>query len=86
MTVYINTYYQVRLERSLPDGGSTLITYIPCKFARKGETLKLKTTEGWEDGWVVKHVFSGTPEIPDVRKSIRAHRKRTGDSLPKIRP
>jgi hypothetical protein len=60
----------------------TQLTWIPSKFAKLGEILKLKEHNVWEDGWIVQFVGSEGP-MPNSRQLIRGHRKMTGDSLPK---
>lgn len=57
--------------------------YIPEKFAKLGEILKIKTNGVWKDGWEVTEVGTSIAGIPDIRKSIRGHRKNTGDSIKK---
>ena len=60
-------------------------SWIPQKFAKVGRVVKLKDSDEWSDGWVVEWTGS-TGELPEhTDKSIREHRKRTGDSLPKIK-
>jgi hypothetical protein len=68
------------------DGSTTHRTsWIPAKFAKVGSPLKLKDDNVWTNGWIVEWA-GATDEIPDEpRKAIREHRKRTGDSLPKIK-
>ena len=60
-------------------------TWLPEKFAEVGRILKLcNEYDRWDNGWKVMSVseaFITNP--PDYRKSIREHKKRTGDSLPK---
>ena len=58
------------------------VSWIPTEFARTGKALKLKDNGIWEDGWIVEWVGQ-TDDRPDVNKTIRNHRKNTGDSLPK---
>lgn len=77
-------YVQCHLRRNMEGGGhSELTTFLPAKFAVKNMTLKLRTNSGWQDGWKVVRTYSKRYGVPDVRKEVRAHRKRTGDSLPK---
>ncbi len=62
------------------------VSFIPEKFAIKGKTLKLKNDQDeWENGWVVDSIgeFRDEDSVPDVHNSIKEHRKRTGDSMPK---
>jgi hypothetical protein len=60
------------------------VSWIPQKFASLGEVVKLKDDDEWSDGWVIESVGT-TNELPThIDKAVREHRKRTGDSLPKM--
>jgi hypothetical protein len=60
------------------------VSYIPSEYAIVGKILKLKKDDDtWSDGWVVESAGALTSSPPDYRKDIRAHKKMTGDSLPK---
>ena len=78
-------YYQCRLRR-----GETFQTaYIPEKFAKPHNRLKIKKDDGtWEEGWFVQAIYYNSKVdekmLPDSHKSTKEHRKRTGDSLPKV--
>lgn len=76
-------YSQCGLEKTTDNGVLKQVTFIPSKFAKVGSTIKLKKGETWEGGWVVKSVGTKIMEdkLPDLHKSIRGHRKNTGDSL-----
>ena len=78
-------YKQCTLEKTVQEGLIQTVSWIPSKFAKIGQRLKLENDKGiWTEGWVVKLV--GDEEIdqlPDYRKGIRNHRKQTGDSTPK---
>jgi len=63
--------------------GHRIVSYIPEKFAKVGKVVKLKNDGEWDDGWVVKFAGDLVDEPPDIKKMVRVHRKRTGDSLPK---
>jgi hypothetical protein len=70
------------MERRIHEGVMVTVSFIPEKFAKVGEVVKLKNEDGrWTDGWVVKRVGQSTTF--DSKKAIRQHRKNTGDSLPK---
>lgn len=59
-------------------------SWIPKEFAVPGKILKLKDKDKWDDGWQVMQAGSTTYlEDLDINRSIREHKKRTGDSLPK---
>ena len=73
-------YVQCTLEK----GNSQQTSWIPKKFAKLDGVLKLKSEDGkWDNGWVVILVGTECEDTPDWRKSVRNHKKRTGDSLPK---
>lgn len=74
-------YRQCLLRRS----NSEHTAWIPEKFAVPGQILKIKEGVSWIDGYVVEFVGATTDKCPDIGKSIRGHRERTGDSLPKVR-
>ena len=71
-------YRQCKLVR---EGNYHQTTWLPERYAIIGETLKLKTNDGWEDGWRVVSVFgdAGVSDPPDAYMEFRRHRKRTGD-------
>ncbi len=62
------------------------VSYIPKKFAVVGNILKLKFDSVWSNGWKVYEIYpnSETDVVPNVKKMIKEHRKRTGDSFPKL--
>ena len=43
----------LRNTRLLPNLVAEYTAFVPKEFAVIGETLKLKTDEGWQDGWEV---------------------------------
>jgi len=60
------------------------VTYVPEKFSEIGTVLRLRNEDmSWDNGWVVTSTGAIVDDPPDVRKGIRNHRKRTGDSLRK---
>lgn len=59
-------------------------SWIPKEFAIPGKILKLRDNDKWDDGWQVEQAGSTTYlDDLDINRSIREHKKRTGDSLPK---
>ncbi len=66
------------------------VSYIPHKYAKQGNVIKIKQDdETWEDGWIVEEVYSELVEeklLPDSYSEIKAHRKKTGDAMPKFDP
>lgn len=76
-------YTQCRLRKNTQDGFTETITWIPEKYAKLNEILKLKNNGIWDDGWLVVHVGQTKEEIPFYKILIRKHKQNTGDSLPK---
>ncbi len=78
-------YKQCRLVKKTQTGQVETVSWIPEKFAVVGGVVKLKKDDGkWENGYVVMSASEAAIDAPpDFRKSIRQHKKRTGDSLPK---
>ena len=83
-------YCQCTLERVVSTGSSTslsqIVSYIPVTFAKLGDTVKIMDGAGnWQDGYVVKTVGPKVEEelLPDRHDQIKAHRRATGDALPK---
>jgi len=77
-----NFYRQCNLR----NGNSHTTSWLPEEYAVKGKVLKLKKDdESWEDGWIVESAGDKIDEkcLPDFHREIKAHKKRTGDSLPK---
>lgn len=81
------TYFcQCRLSKKNGNASTTSqVTWIPEKFAKIGDMLKLKNNDVWVDGWKVESVGGRLEEamLPDPHNDIKAHRKSTGDSLRK---
>jgi hypothetical protein len=63
------------------------IRWIPEQFAVKGRVVRLRDPIGnWSDSWLVDVVWDTRltdDELPDYHRAVKAHRKATGDSLPK---
>ena len=47
-------YKQCRLKK----GNTQQVSWIPSKFAKLNKVLKLKTADGWDDGWMVESAGS----------------------------
>lgn len=79
-------YCQCSLEKHYDGGKNLRTTYIPQKFAVKDSVVRLKEDDGsWSNGWIVKLVGPAVEEemLPDSHEQIKAHRRTTGDSMPK---
>jgi hypothetical protein len=82
-----SVYVQCDLARKHRCGGTVTETaFIPKQLAHKGANLRIRINGKWEEGWVVTFVGSERVGVPDVQRTIRVHRKHTGDSLPKRPP
>ena len=69
----------------LKKGNIEQTSWIPEKFAHVGKILKLKNEDDkWSNGWIVCFVGNTDEHIDSPQIAIREHRKRTGDSLPKL--
>lgn len=42
-----------------------LVSWIPERFAVQGKILKIKTCEGWSNGWSVKTVYGCSKKSVD---------------------
>lgn len=84
----MTTYYkQCHLEKKTKESISSQVAWIPEKFAKAGNVIKIKNDDNtWVDGWVVKS-FGETrieeDDLPDSHAAVKSHRKRTGDAMPK---
>ena len=74
-------YCQCSLEKTIETGVVKQVAFIPKKFAKLNDTIKIKKDDGWDHGWVVKSVGTELAEenLPDSHKGIKQHKKRTGD-------
>lgn len=46
-------YQQCTLKKVKDTGTLEQVSFIPKKYAVQGKLLKLKTDDGWDNGWVV---------------------------------
>lgn len=74
-------YRQCRLENK--DGRQT-ISWLPEKFSKQDQIIKLKNDDGsWDNGWKVtvpgKELVQGK-NLPDYHSEIKAHLRATGDA------
>ncbi|MCK9428418.1 MAG: hypothetical protein M0R17_00225 [Candidatus Omnitrophica bacterium] len=61
------------------------VVLIPLKLAKIGKILEIKNDEGIWIEWLVLSISNNIQTDPiDSRVLIRAHRRATGDSLPKV--
>jgi hypothetical protein len=56
-------YRHCELEKAVPTGSVRRVSWIPEKYARLGEILKLKMDSGWENGWIVRIVGERADEV-----------------------
>lgn len=80
-------YSQCTLHKKFNDKTLVMVSYIHEKFAKLNSVIKLKdeNTGEWMNGWVVVQVgeLVDGEDAPDYRQQIKAHRRATGDSLPR---
>jgi len=64
---------------------SVQIAWIPTRFAMLGRVLRIRSEDSWSTGWCVSALYREVDEslLPDAHRSIREHRKSTGDTLPR---
>lgn len=62
------------------------VSWIPTRFAQRGQVLRLRFPAGWSDGWVVRETFHSAFKPVDAHAAIRRHRRSTGDALPRQQP
>lgn len=80
---FIKRHYLTKDLRQYVDFYYT--AYIPTKYAIEGKVLKIKIDDVWEDGWIVISVGPKVDKkaLPNTHAEVKAHRKRTGDSMRK---
>lgn len=77
-------FLQCKLTKTEGPSRLETVSYIPKKFAQKNRILDLRDEEGnWTRDWRVDFVGHEVADPPDWRHAIKAHRRATGDSLPK---
>lgn len=84
-------YSQCRLTRTEGSARIETVSWLPTRVKsdkgmislKVGSVVDLKDQEGnWTRGWCVEAMGTKTEEeAPDWRKSVRGHRKNTGDSI-----
>jgi hypothetical protein len=83
----MSKYTQCLLVKHLaPNRTKEQMAYIPSKFAKTNNVIKIKVGNDWDDGWTVQFVYNSIEDVVPVRQSRKRHRKNTGDSLPKNAP
>lgn len=78
-------YKQCTLQHDAPDSVTRLVTWIDARYARLGNNIRLKDDSRY---WAIIEVSSVVVDerhLPDSHSAIKAHKKKTGDSLPKHR-
>jgi hypothetical protein len=55
-------YTQCDLVRRLGRGTAHQTSWIPSRFAQVGKALRLRSADGWQDGWVVSAAYRTLPE------------------------
>ena len=64
---------------------TTIVSFIPKKFANVGSYVKIKDNDVWTNGWLVQDAGPDIEEalLPNSHDDIKGHRKMTGDALRK---
>lgn len=75
-------YSHCSLSRRLTKEVVLTTAWIPTRFAKVGESLRMKWGSEWESGWLVDSVGETRSEdqIPDPPRLVRRHKKSTGDA------
>lgn len=78
-------YNQCTLKRAVSTGFTTIVSFIPKKFANVGSYVKIKDNDIWTNGWLVQDAGPDIEEnvLPDSHSDIKGHRIMTGDALRK---
>lgn len=58
-----NIFYK---QCMMTNNGRTMMRWIPENFAIKGKILKIKTEDGWENGWIIDTVFNQRLSSPEL--------------------
>lgn len=68
-------YRQCQLKRVVNGVSQFQTTFIPSKFAIKGEVVKIKTQGEWVDGWIVDKVWREVDEayLNGIRHAVKHH-------------
>lgn len=64
------TYRQCELRR----GDSTHVAWLPIRFAVQGEIVRIRTDDGWDDGWLVAVAYDATKDVSDIDAQNRCYR------------
>lgn len=65
-----NAYTQCRLVK----GTRVDIAWIDTEFATMGKVLRIKIDKKWDDGWIVKEIYSTASKNTIVNRS-KDHRR-----------
>jgi hypothetical protein len=70
------TYHQCELEHR--SDGRKQVSWIPSKFAEVGLVIRFKKADGgWDDGWLVRAVYSEKTiiQVGDMHNLWKRHRR-----------
>ena len=73
-------YKQCKLRKETEASITILVTYLPEKFAKTNNYVKLKKSSSWENGWLVEKVYKErvTEDVINLRETAyRTHREVT---------
>lgn len=70
-------FYQCTMEREEEVGKAVTTSWLPEKFARIGQVVKLqnRATKEWSDGWIIKCVSSLSREKSEVIERSQDHKR-----------
>lgn len=79
----VGEYTQCTLQK----GNVWQVAFIPTKFAKLGESIKLKVDNQWDDGWVVKATYKTiSREVAQANYDNHKRFERVLNKLPAKRP
>jgi hypothetical protein len=53
--------------------GAVMVSWIPSKYAKQAKILKIKSGDGWENGWKVTKVFEKEKDEDLVKKLANSY-------------
>ena len=80
-------YNQCRLRKSTPKGYSEVVMWVPKKYAKVDNVLWIQfgDDDDKSKGWRVEHVGIEQENPITPQQAFKRHKKKTGDSLPKVK-
>lgn len=79
-------FKQCTLVRKIKDEVVSNVCYIPIKLAKIGKQIEIKNDDGIWIEWMILQISDSIVTDPiDSRVLIKAHRRATGDSMPRVK-